>query len=75
MNKNKYSVQIKTLVIAVLMSLTMSATAAVESTDPIKLTLHDWTGQYLTTSFEEGGLQHRLCAGRLHCPVCRAGIR
>ena len=50
MNKNKYSVQIKTLVISVLMSLTMSATAAVESTDPIKLTLHDWTGQYLTTT-------------------------
>ena len=50
MNKNKYSVQIKTLVIAVLMFLTMSATAAVESTDPIKLTLHDWTGQYLTTN-------------------------
>ena len=50
MNKNKYSVQIKTSVIAVLMSLTMSATAAVESTDPIKLTLHDWTGQYLTTN-------------------------
>ncbi|MDH3714083.1 MAG: ABC transporter substrate-binding protein [Gammaproteobacteria bacterium] len=25
------------------------AQAAVESTDPIKLTIHDWTGQYLTT--------------------------
>ena len=24
--------------------------SAVESTDPIKLTLHDWTGQYLTTN-------------------------
>ena len=24
-------------------------TAAVESKDPIKLTIHDWTGQYITT--------------------------
>ncbi len=32
-------------------SLTLSATAFadVESKDPIKLTLHDWTGQYITT--------------------------
>lgn len=27
-----------------------SSVQAVESTDPIKLTLHDWTGQYLTTN-------------------------
>ena len=25
------------------------AAAAVESKDPIKLTIHDWTGQYITT--------------------------
>lgn len=28
----------------------VNAASAVESTDPIKLTLHDWTGQYLTTN-------------------------
>ncbi len=26
-----------------------AGTAAVESTDPIKITLHDWTGQFITT--------------------------
>ena len=26
-----------------------AALAEVESTDPIKLTLHDWTGQLITT--------------------------
>src|SRR5262245_56872153 len=32
------------------LSLAGSATAQVpESKDPIKLTLHDWTGQYITT--------------------------
>ncbi len=29
--------------------LAASATLAQESTDPIKLTLHDWTGQLITT--------------------------
>ena len=32
------------------MGVVGTATAEVESTDPIKLTLHDWTGQYLTTN-------------------------
>ena len=30
--------------------ITSSAAHAVESTDPIKLTLHDWTGQLITTN-------------------------
>ena len=30
--------------------LTQSAHAAIESNDPIKLTLHDWTGQLITTT-------------------------
>ena len=30
--------------------ITSSAAYAVESTDPIKLTLHDWTGQLITTN-------------------------
>jgi glycine betaine/proline transport system substrate-binding protein len=34
------------------------AARAVESTDPIKLTLHDWTGQYITTKIMGGVLQH-----------------
>jgi len=35
---------------AVALALTMSATAAMaQSNDPIKLTIHDWTGQYVTT--------------------------
>ena len=49
MNNNKYYVLLKTLFIGVLMTLAMPANAAVESKDPIKLTIHDWTGQYLTT--------------------------
>ena len=32
------------------------ARAAVESTDPIKLTLHDWTGQFITTRIMGGVL-------------------
>ena len=40
---------LKTLFISALMALAIPASAAVESTDPIKLTIHDWTGQYLTT--------------------------
>ncbi|GAB4383236.1 MAG: hypothetical protein Kow0045_04930 [Albidovulum sp.] len=31
-------------------ALTAPALAEVESQDPIKLTLHDWTGQLLTTT-------------------------
>jgi glycine betaine/proline transport system substrate-binding protein len=33
------------------------AARAAESTDPIKLTLHDWTGQYITTKIMGGVLQ------------------
>ncbi|HFC04672.1 MAG TPA: ABC transporter, partial [Rhizobiales bacterium] len=32
-----------------LASITPPALAEVESKDPIKLTLHDWTGQFITT--------------------------
>ncbi len=40
----------------VLAAGTLPAAAAVESTDPIKLTLHDWTGQLLTTRIMGGVL-------------------
>ena len=40
---------LKTLFLGVCLSLSATA-GAVESKDPIKLTLHDWTGQYLTTT-------------------------
>ncbi len=36
-------------VAAASLALTATAFADVESKDPIKLTLHDWTGQYITT--------------------------
>ena len=49
MNIHKIYQLPKALLIGVLITLTMSANAAVESKDPIKLTIHDWTGQYLTT--------------------------
>jgi len=49
MNKNTNYLLLKTLLIGILMSLAIPASAAVESKDPIKLTIHDWTGQYLTT--------------------------
>ena len=49
MNNNNIYLRLKALLVGVLMILTMSANAAVESKDPIKLTIHDWTGQYLTT--------------------------
>jgi glycine betaine/proline transport system substrate-binding protein len=49
MNKNTNKLLLRTLLIGVFTILSMPATAAVESTDPIKLTIHDWTGQYLTT--------------------------
>ncbi len=35
---------------AMMTSVASNAVAGVESTDPIKLTLHDWTGQYITTN-------------------------
>ena len=38
------------LVVGAAMLAGSSAQAAVESTDPIILTLHDWTGQYITTT-------------------------
>ena len=46
---------------AVLLSLGQAAWAEVESNDPIKLKLHDWTGQLLTTTImgkvlEEAGV-------------------
>jgi len=37
------------LLAVALLSMAVSAQAAAESTDPIKLTLHDWTGQLITT--------------------------
>lgn len=49
MNNNYSNQLIKTLLIGIFMTLTLPAIAAVESRDPIKLTIHDWTGQYLTT--------------------------
>ena len=48
------------------LAMTASATfAEVESTDPIKLTLHDWTGQLITTNImaavlEEAGYNVEL---------------
>ncbi len=35
---------------ALMLSVSSAALAEVESSDPIKLTLHDWTGQLLTTT-------------------------
>jgi len=79
MNINYSNQLIKTLLIGIFMTLTLPAIAAVESRDPIKLTIHDWTGQYLTTHIgrgaEKGWIQHRICSGRLHCAICRARIR
>lgn len=39
---------IKSTVAAAIMSLT-AGSASAQSSDPIKLTIHDWTGQYVTT--------------------------
>ncbi len=39
---------IKSTVAAAMMSL-MAGQASAQSSDPIKLTIHDWTGQYVTT--------------------------
>ncbi len=48
MSKITNLVLLKSLMVGLLLSLAMP-TSAVESKDPIKLTIHDWTGQYLTT--------------------------
>lgn len=58
----------KTLILASVAALALTGTAAraeVESTDPIKLTLHDWTGQLITTNLmaavlEEAGYNVEL---------------
>jgi hypothetical protein len=49
MNNNKFQLQFQALLIAALVALATPASAAVESKDPIKLTIHDRAGQYLTT--------------------------
>ena len=38
----------KSTVAAAILSL-MAGSASAQSSDPIKLTIHDWTGQYVTT--------------------------
>ena len=48
MNKKSSYLLLKSLLIGFCLSLALPA-GAVESKDPIKLTIHDWTGQYLTT--------------------------
>jgi glycine betaine/proline transport system substrate-binding protein len=48
MNKKSNFLLARSLFIAFCLSLAGTA-SAVESKDPIKLTIHDWTGQYLTT--------------------------
>jgi hypothetical protein len=48
MNKKFNYPLLKSLFCAALIAVTLPA-GAVESKDPIKLTIHDWTGQYLTT--------------------------
>jgi glycine betaine/proline transport system substrate-binding protein len=58
----------KTLILASVAALVLTGIAAraeVESTDPIKLTLHDWTGQLITTNLmaavlEEAGYNVEL---------------
>ncbi len=47
MNKKSNYRLIKALLTGFFLSLALPA-SAVESKDPIKLTIHDWTGQYLT---------------------------
>ena len=49
MPKNRYRFP-ASLVVGAAMLAGSSAQAAVESTDPIILTLHNWTGQYITTT-------------------------
>ena len=63
----------KRIVLTTVAALALTGTAAlaeVESTDPIKLTLHDWTGQLITTNImaavlEEAGYNVELVTGRL----------
>jgi len=43
--------------LSILLLMVGSASAAVESKDPIKITLHDWTGQLLTTKIMGSVLQ------------------
>lgn len=49
MSKTRYRIP-ASLVVGAAMLAGSHAQAAVESTDPIILTLHDWTGQYITTT-------------------------
>ena len=43
--------KVKTLISVLALSIFFSySSKAVESQDPIKLTLHDWTGQLITTN-------------------------
>ena len=48
MNKKSNYALMRALFIGFCLSIALPA-SAVESRDPIKLTIHDWTGQYLTT--------------------------
>ncbi len=45
----KSRIQAGALALAIGLALAPVGAAAQESTDPIKLTLHDWTGQFITT--------------------------
>jgi len=49
MKKKSCFTLVKSLFLIMFAALALPA-GAVESKDPIKLTLHDWTGQYLTTT-------------------------
>lgn len=52
------SVRVRNFVVAVVLAgLTAMPAAAAESKDPIKLTLHDWTGQLITTRIMGSVLQ------------------
>ncbi|MGI9506433.1 MAG: glycine betaine ABC transporter substrate-binding protein, partial [Geminicoccaceae bacterium] len=51
MNKRLFGHQGAAVALTALLSFAAAEAAAeVESTDPIKLTLHDWTGQLITTT-------------------------
>ena len=50
---------------AMAIGLAGPAQAAPESKDPIKLTIHDWTGQYVTTHIMKGVLE----SGDLHAAM------
>ncbi len=49
MSKNRFRLP-AAMVVGTTMLMGSAAHSAVESTDPIVLTLHDWTGQYITTT-------------------------